>query len=78
MEWNACRDGLPPKSGWYEVKVRVQTDLFEDEETTRGKSVFPAWYDVDSACFRVSGGKRSGKVLHVDAWREMNLKTMIL
>lgn len=76
MEWTPLKTTLPPHSGWYEVKTRIQMDMFEDVEVTRQKSIMTAWYDGAAKTFRESDAKKSKQVLHVDSWRKVeNAKT---
>lgn len=71
MEWISLKTAFPPHSGWYEIRIRVQLDMFEDAEITKRKSTATAWYDSVSKIFRESDAKNSKQVLHVDAWRKI-------
>lgn len=76
MEWTSLKTALPPHSGWYEIRIRVQMDMFEDVADTMRKSTATAWYDGATKTFRESDAKKSKQVLHVDSWRKIeNAKT---
>ena len=70
MEWISLKTALPPHSGWYEIRIRVQMDMFEDAEITKRKSTATAWYDSTAKIFKESNGGKSIRIFHVDAWRE--------
>lgn len=70
MEWTSLKVKFPPHSGWYEIRIRVQMDMFEDVDVTRQKSITTAWYDNETKTFNESNAKKSKQVLHVDAWRK--------
>ena len=57
--------------GVYQVRIRVQLDMFEDSEVAVQKSVATLWYDKDTLSFRESNAKKSKKVLHVDSWKNV-------
>jgi hypothetical protein len=75
MEWTSLKTTFPPHSGWYEIRIRIQLDMFEDEETAKRKSIAVAWYDNETKTFKESNAKKSKQILHVNAWRKKEKTT---
>lgn len=73
MEWVPISLTKPTYSGYYEVKVRVQLDMFEELFQAEKKSVVTAWYDAVSGTFKEKNTKNAKQVEHIDAWRVIEL-----
>lgn len=74
MEWIPINLTKPTYSGYYEVKVRVQLNMFEDISESERKSVRTVWYDAVDNIFKEQNTKNAKRVEHIDAWRVIELQ----